>query len=294
VQGDIVLQTQLLSLKTGLPMVSMTSSRSSLSQSWLNIQWGLEAYRPLEVLQYYPNRKPLLVIAMPNEVRANEQTLFRKCVPLPLATTGYQMYELPFDSLLTLHADLYEKTADSYNKQPLFDYLGWQCTTPAPNGLVYLSFDSLHQTRGLHSPGAIQMPAHQDNVLLDIPWQMGNDSAWLCSFWLRDMNRDRVNRIFITFYGIDSAGQPCNWQQLYLPNHLRAAENGWGLIEFPIAAIPNAQKLFISLRNDDLPRKTSFAVDELLLRPVGCDVYKKGKNYLNHNNRYYFNNASSQ
>ncbi|MBX7203827.1 MAG: hypothetical protein K1X81_00225 [Bacteroidia bacterium] len=287
---QVVLTTELIVLKTGLPMVSMTSSRSSLKESWLNFQYALENYRPLQVLQWYPNKKPLLVLAWPDKIPPAQKNLFLKCKKIFESPGGYGVYELPYDSLLFDSNRIYRQQESMIQTIPSYPFHGESGLSVSDTGgnLTYFSFDNEQgKENGYFSKGCKKIKSKKFQLLLSKKLHLPAEERFNCSFWIKDISADLKGRIFILFVTKNIKGETVQYNQFYAPGNIVAADAEWGLIEFPITFKPEETNLEIYVHNDDLPSGSYYCIDEFLLKPENCHVLKKDTAFLMHNNRYF-------
>lgn len=287
---QVVLTTQLISLKTGLPMVSMTSSRSSLKESWLNFQFSLENYRPKTVIQNYPNKKPLLVLAWPDKIPPAQQNLFSKCKWLFTSAAGYSIYELAYDSLIFDGMLEYQQHLNQLQKTPVYSY-------PTTSGLLvsdsladvtYLPFDNESEKEsGYFSKGCKKIRSKEYELLLSKKNNSTIEQHFHCSFWVKNISADLKGRIFILFISKNAKGEIVQYTNFYAPGNIVAADAEWGLIELPLILKPDEINLEVYVHNDDLPSKSYYCIDEFLLKPENCNVFKQNPDFLMHNNRYF-------
>ena len=62
--------------------------------------------------------------------------------------------------------------------------------------------------------------------------------------------------------------------------------NGWALMEFPFEVQAGDSKFRLTFNNTNLRRDPIF-VDELLIRPIGTDLYRQSDRWVWKNNRHY-------
>ncbi|MBN2262517.1 MAG: hypothetical protein JW735_06370, partial [Prolixibacteraceae bacterium] len=90
------------SMVTGLPNIGVMAARTSISQAYKNIALTLLPWKTYEVLNDYPNNKPLLLtVARCNELNANEQRLIHHSKQIA-SSNIYDFYSLEIDTLRAL------------------------------------------------------------------------------------------------------------------------------------------------------------------------------------------------
>lgn len=127
-------QSVIVSIKSGLPSMGVALSRTSLSQSYKNLELISTPVGPYRVKNDLPNQKPILVMVDNcNNLTANERNIVRHSAPV-WHGPKFTFYSLPVAMLDTMALKgqrtyenemkpIYEKTADSMQ---VFHYDGFE------------------------------------------------------------------------------------------------------------------------------------------------------------------------
>jgi hypothetical protein len=69
---------------------------------------------------------------------------------------------------------------------------------------------------------------------------------------------------------------------------LKAVDNSWGLVEYPVHLLRPGSRVRIAAYNTEVDRKQLYLIDELLIRPNHCNVYYSHRNFISKNNRWFY------
>jgi hypothetical protein len=86
------------SVKTGLPLLNVMMSRSSLSHTWSLFQLTTSPYRPLEILSSITDKRPILAVRMGN-FRIYDEEYLQPRKPFLYRDKDVSVYEIDFASL---------------------------------------------------------------------------------------------------------------------------------------------------------------------------------------------------
>ena len=103
-QCEMAKQMYLASLKTGLPCNGVMLGRTSLSQTYKNIELSKTPWEKYRVLDEYPNNRPLLLlVAKCDELNPDEKRLVENATFIT-ATPDFDLYEMLIDTLRVIPA----------------------------------------------------------------------------------------------------------------------------------------------------------------------------------------------
>lgn len=284
VRSDMLANSFLVSMKTGLPVAAVYMSRASVSQSLKNIALVLEPYRYPEIMNDMPDKKPFLVVAGKcDSYTTNELNLLRHSTKID-SNNIFDLYRLDFEKL----SDIAEiRAKEIYNEFYVYGF-----TKPDTNytdhscGQVIVA-DFNNQSSPGYQGSAKKITGRSFEVLYDGPLVSQHDSDFICSLWMSPMNRDLFPKARIITELFDSSGTLLDYKNMMAGNLIRTIDGEWGLIEWSIPVKKNGCKLKISIRNTDIKRKQSYLVDELLVRQHNCNVYRIHNGVFIKNGRWY-------
>ncbi len=117
---------------------------------------------------------------------------------------------------------------------------------------------------------------------------MKSEQDLLVSFWMADVTKDLYPRATIEICSIDSSGKAMSVDYTTIGQGLKALDDSWGLIEFPVKPKPGSKKIQITIWNKEFRDDTEMVLDELFIRPATSDIYKVYPDGIAKNNRFYF------
>lgn len=277
--------TMIASLKTGLPTVGVELSRTSISQTYHNYALFTEPLERLEFPDFLPDERPFLLLVM-NGYQPSEQEQ-RLVGNARILTTApdFMLYELPVAVLRRLNLIYKEEVVERYQEAGTFEPNGWQKTIPEAY-FVTETFDDQPSGVTFNGNGALSYPARQwqtvwHDTLTDVP----SGTTLLVSFWVYNYRNDGYLRTNIEFYLKNPAnGQTSTYIYSDFFRYIKAFSGDWALIEFPFETQNDSEVAKFSIRNNVLP-KADFAIDELMVREQGLEVFRRDNRWLWYNNR---------
>jgi hypothetical protein len=286
-ESDIVKNAYITSLKTGLQMLSISSSRTSLSQTYKNIQVIKEPYRKLEILNEFKNKKPFLVIAREKDLNKSERNFLAHCQLLK-EVPNFTIYTLPYDTLLHISDHLYSSAKSNFNKNRTFAIDNF-LSTDSVKTVVYEDFEKNENDKAFQGKGCFEGKLIDFNVIYkgEIPnWK---NEEYTLSFWMDDFTTDLYPRSTVELTFSDSTGN------IYKVDYLKPGENftvldhQWALIERSIKFKNKKDQLVITVWSDLMKSKSKLLrIDELLIRPSSTSIYKNQSGSITINNKTYF------
>jgi len=275
----------LVSMKTGLPIAAIYMSRASISQSVRNIAMVLEPYRDLRIRKDFPVNKPfLIVVARCNEFTPEENNLISLGTKID-SNSFFNLYSLAFDSLMKIPQRKSEEIKNEFEKFPAFDEDGIYKDEPSA-AVEYVAFDKTGTVEGYQGNG-IKITGRSGSLLFDSLIHHGRDTVYLVSFWLNPIDRDLFPKTRLEINLYDEQGVNYVYKNEMAGAFLKTVDGSWGLIEYRINLSGSGSRVKIALYNDRIDKKSTYRIDELLLRPESCDFYLKRQDYFVKNNRWY-------
>ncbi len=276
----------LVSMKTGLPVMAVYMSRASVTQSIKNIALALEPYRQPEILDDLPNKKPFLVVAekCPHYTDA-EKNLLRFCSKVD-SSAGFYLYHLEYDSLLTLADKRRREVIQEFADKGIVKKDSLYKSMPAADVLLE-TFDVKGNGDGYQGKGMITT-GRNHHVLYEGPVPKADSLNYTVSFWFSPINADLYPKTRIELILTDSTGNQCAYLNEMTGKMIRTVDGTWGLIECDLKSTIPADQIKVTVNNTQIKRNDFYTVDEILIRPEGCDVYYSGNNYVYSNNLFYF------
>ncbi len=283
-------QSLVLSIQTGLPVTSAMLTRTSPDQTYKQLQLVTEPYRSPVIFEDYPDDRPLLMLWDDTHLERPEY----KDKYLHFQGEGKTIYQegpirlasLPLASFEQRIQNRKQVFMEEAGRDSLFENSGFLSSTP-PSAIIYESFDDQSSGQPYLGNGGLQFEMSKDVEIFSgkLP-----DTTSFQEFellvWMH-LRKDLYPRSMITFQEVDEQGglvqniSTMAWRLIELFDN-----NGWAMLRIPFSLQNSNHRLRLSIDNKDL-RKKVFYLDELLIKPVGLDLYKKTEDYIWKNNRWF-------
>jgi len=176
--SEIEKNSFIVSMKTGLPLTSVLLSRSSISQTMINLDWFFEPNEEFSPIKYFSSNKDFLVIKQNSIVLTqNEQRIINYC-SLLYETEKYNVYNLKIDSILRLHKNFHQNIYDYFLNDSLALVEQFQSN--------YSRFDFIYSSFGNYEPNpnhqlsSFEFDAKKRNTIIDtcLNNQVGRNSPF--------------------------------------------------------------------------------------------------------------------
>jgi hypothetical protein len=275
------------SLKTGLPLAAAMLSRTSLSQTFMSHALLLEPLQRLELADYLPTEKPLLVLVMKDYAPApSEQWLLRGTTPIT-ETDKFALLSLPVGHIKSHHETWRRKIIDQFNTSRLYRREGFLLSDSAAFFRVH-GFDDLGSAETLRGTGAFTFTGGEKLLLsADTLTGVPAGQTLTSGFWICHYQEDATLRTRLDIVQKEAAtGEVVSENSFQLFRHLKAYQGDWALVEFDLITKTSGEILEMYLHHDVL-RKGEFTADELLIRQQGVDVWLSTDRTLLYNGRTY-------
>jgi len=289
-EAKTALYSYIFSLKTGLPLLCNTSSRTSLSQTFKSMALIMEkTSEPLEIIKEFKNRKPLLVIVNSEKIREEEKELLSLASPIGYYTNGFQLYSLTIDSLESLPKKMYPKYFAEFKSKKLLKN-GDAFSEDSVKRFVEMNFDNVPTKIKFKGAGARYgfFPDYNDLYYDTIPNCISGTEYYL-SFWMYNYKKDLYPRLTIAVEVINKEGKYVDGYYTATNRKLKCVVGNWALIEMGIIPKEKTDKIKLTAFYPNFPGTDTLIIDEVLIRPSAINVFKKGDGFIYKNNRYYSN-----
>ena len=285
--SEIIGHVYITSLKTGLPTLSSIMSRTSLSQTYKNIQIILEPYRKLGIVADLKSKKPFLVLVIENELNTDEKQLLKKCKKLK-ETSLFNVYELPFAELEHRCDSLYSNTLTTLNNSKTYNIEGFNYTDPVKT-FVYNNYNevaNLNKSKDNYYLGRI---LDYNVVYNDTLPNFTKEQEYTISFWMDNFTKDLYPRTSCVYECLDSTGASYNRSEFGMQKSVRTLDGDKALIESTIVVKNKKDHVAITIWHYEIfDNKKMFVARELLIKPTKDTLYRKNDNQsIMFNNRTY-------
>ncbi len=285
--SEIIADVYITSLKTGLPTMSSVMSRTSLSQTYKNIQTILEPYRKLGIVADLKSKKPFLVLVREKEINGDERLLLSRCKKLK-ETSLFNVYELPFDALVHRVDSLYSNTLVLMNNTKTYPIDGFKYTDSVKT-FVYNEFNknaNLNKSGDNYYFGRLK----DYNVIFnEAPPNFSNEQEYTVSFWMNDFTKDLMPRTTFVIEGLDSLAASYNRTELGMQLGVRTLDGTKALIEGKVVIKHKYDHIAITIWHYEIfDEKVMLKIEDMLIRPSKDQLFRKNDSRsITYNDRTY-------
>lgn len=278
----------IVSLKTGLPMNAVLMSRTSILQTYDNLQLILEPYHTFDSKILRISQKPfLLVVSECEEISQNEKFLISKSKFIA-SSEKFSLFELRAETLKTLSDSLFENSEKEIRSKKLFktDNI---LSSDSLKRFVYTNYNDNINNKAYNGKGCYTGNIRKYNAIFEgsIPNAL-TDTDYVLSFWFGKIYHDVFPRTTVEITYCDSSGKVYNADYRSVQNLLKVIDNDWMLADFNFRLKNEKDKIKITLWNDDLSNSDTLYVDDLMIRPASVNIYyEQPSQYVMKNDRFY-------
>lgn len=255
---DILRQSFIASLKSGLPSMGVMLSRTSLSQTFKSLALVSHPISPFLIINDLPNRKPLLLMVENcNDLSTPEKNLVRHS-SLVWQGPKFAFYRLPIAQLDTIAL----QGEKAFNEEMRIVHDRSMDTTKL---LFYTGFELKPQKETFEGTGTFVGEINNWNRVLEqkIRNVAPGDSCEVL-FWVKGYEKDLMPRTIFEFMQ-KNGDQTVDYQYDQLQHYYCSLKDGWMRIRIPFVVKSENDLLMLSLRNPDL-KHFQLVVDELIVR----------------------------
>jgi hypothetical protein len=283
--NQIIQCSYIVSLKTGLPMMGVSSARVSLGQTAKLVPLVLDPVKPIPVMQDIKDPRPFLLVVREETLDEFEKKVLSLAKPVG-SSNDYKLYSLDPALLKTLHAQRYEQVKNDYVAAKHFP-AGIFTATDSSAYFVYRSYDGIKNVPSYRGGGALQGKITEPTALVDSVFT--NPANFICSFWFNHIDGDIYPRTTIEVFVRDTSNTDQPLYAIYnVLTSVKAIDGHWGLIEFPFNVPVAGRAVQIKFWNSEMKKSDLFELDEFMIRPVGTDLYQIKGDTIIRNTRAYF------
>ncbi len=288
--SPIYVNTFIVSLQIGLPITCCSSDRTSLSQTFKNIQMILEPYRKIEIINDFKNKKPLLVLAIEKDLGDNEKKFLSRCKKIK-DTPEFNVYEISYYSLEHLSDNLYSDTKKMLDKTKTYK-LGEFISTDSVKTFVYNDFNPNFKKQGSDNvdyyEGRIKDICY---VMEDTVPNFKNEQSYTLSFWMDNFTEDLYPRLLLGIEFFDKEHKSEGKILTTMKDNFKIIDGKKALIETNFVLKHGYDKISVTVGSYDYFDKTKmFKAENLFIYPSKDTIYKLSADCIMINNRTYNRN----
>lgn len=246
---DILKQSFIVSMETGLPNIGVAAARTSISQTYKIVELVKTPLVKYRILENYKSRKPLLLTVIDcDKLTADEKRLVENA-KLIGECQNLKLYELSIDSLLVIpqkynYLKVYQNMLDSIEKGDNGTSIGYLNRT----GNLKSDKDNL---QGVTIPNDFLK-------LMEASVKFNPERKCYLRFWIKDYDIDMVARTQLVISQSSTDQNMLEEKYTDIFRNLRAINNKWALIEIPFKAKQPEEIIKLIIKNPVLKGKQLF------------------------------------
>lgn len=273
----IITSSMALSYASGLPLLSVQMSRTSLSQTLQTISLIGERLEPS--MSINETEHWLLMVDTTADLPEHQKQIISKA-SFVKEMDGYKLFDLTgsaFNKMVETNASAANALIDSSYR------LGEPATLDSEKHIFFnsLDLDSLQTSKSFKGNGAIEFDRVKWLSLLPRGNYVDSILPMELSFWVYAGDQHAVNTQI--WYWERRDEEELSFQVTEIGDHVTAIVGEWALVSYAITPHSNQSEFEVLLHRDGSSMKV--LIDEILLKPVHLNVHKPGS--LNINNRYF-------
>lgn len=289
-EGYISHHSMMLGVRAGIPTTSSLLTRTSPRQALQQLQLATPPYRMPEILEYFPDDRPLLLMWDKQQAPLSHQSYdhFMEDTEVLYDDARMQLRRLPVSSFESRLERKIQRLRDTFAADSLFYRYGDFMSTDSSRTFAYAPMnDGAAEAAYLGTGGMRGRYPDFTEVFSEALPGTAADSQYVCSFWMF-AETPISGRTEILLQEVNP-GDGALIHQTYVQAHQNIQlvdSNGWALIEFPFVRRTAGSNFRILLKNRDM-KQADLLTDEYLLRPRSIDLYRRWDKGLWHNNRWW-------
>lgn len=277
----------IVSLKTGLPIIAVLSSRISLSQTYRNLALIKEPNGKIpDILNEFKNQKDILIVTRKDLVESTPEKNIISLSEIIVETPKFTLNRLKYAKLVEYFKGYYTYKKNELLKKTLFLKDNYY-STDSLNRFIVKNSEMDNDDIGFASKGSLTRKASEYFTIFNDSLAISpTDSNFVFSFWINSFKTDLYPRGTIA---IDEymAGQEKNLVFASLKDFFKQMNGDWALIECSIKLRRPNNRVKIVIWHTELKNDELYEVDDVLLRPINTDVYRDFGKYMLINNYIY-------
>ncbi|HHG83200.1 MAG TPA: hypothetical protein ENJ82_00495 [Bacteroidetes bacterium] len=254
------------SIKTGLPLMNVMMSRTSLGQTWASLQVASEPYSPLEILPAMSDDRPVLGLRIGQRPTLDGAYL-RPRPPFIYQKGKIKLYPIFLKKLASTLLQQKTKVADT-----LFQHKNGYATASPEPVLFIEDFEATGDTDGYLKGKGKTLFLHENNTLFSGKLKVNPGDTVILSLWVKI----RADRLAITMFGFeekdDADKDNVSWSYPSLNRSIKAFDGSWALCEREVIITSATHRCLVNVTRWK-KRPKSLVVDKLMIRRKGRAIY---------------------
>lgn len=271
-EGFILQKSLRLGIESGLPVTGVLSSRTSIGQSWEQMQFVSPPYREPTLLGKFPDQRPLLVLWDEQQYRLEPEKFAHLLPDLK------PLYEEQRLKIYALEMESFKHRPAAKAGQIAAEMGAGASLGLPPDKVFFEDYDKEGNSEGYPDGKGMRMPIGKNFAVLDTTLTFARkDSTLSIEFWAF-LKQDLAGRMNIRLTETNH-GQTWQTKQHQVGGRTAIFDpTGWGLVDVSFVPKTDSCRLQVEFIQNEV-RKLYFQWDELLIRPKSNHFYRRMGNY---------------
>jgi hypothetical protein len=251
-------QSLIVSLKSGLPSMGVTLSRTSISQTYKSLELASNPVSPYRIINDFHNRKPLLlVVDNCNDLNQAEKNLVSNST-LVWKGPKFAFYSLPISQLDSIAI----RGKKSFDHEMKVIYNG---AIDSSKVLFFDGFENSIEEGAFAGKGSYSGEIGEWNHLVNVTLKNGlpGDTCEIL-FWAKGFEKDLFARSIFEFVQKDG-DETVDYKYDQFQRYYCSLRDGWMRIRIPFVLKTDNDQVHLAVQNKDLKQFRLF-VDDLIIQ----------------------------
>lgn len=277
----------LISIKTGLPLISVLGSRLVLDRAYENLRVTTEPTGNLPKIFYdFKNQKDILIIAINNECNEYEKEIISYSRSL-FMSDDYCIYKISLSQLKKYYENYSKHKMQFAKSNCIFKFENY-FTNDTLGGIVFQDFKNNSNVIGCFDKGVLTGKCSNYTTIINSEIPNNNDSLITLSFWVKNLQHDLMGR---TNFEITAKTKENEVYSILYSNfvfHYGQLDDNWAQIEYSFKIKNKTDVINATIWNPEL-KDVDLIIDDVLLKPTKTNIYFSTNNGIIFNNKIYYN-----
>lgn len=274
-----------ISYFTGLPITAVNLSRTSLSQTFENLAFISEPYKPLRYLKNC-NKKPFLVIVRTNELDAKNLKFLENCTLIKRGKE-FDIYKITPAKLIANQKSLYHDVSKKIQGEKWFTNNDYSISDTTLE-IIFNGIKPLNKIKQVNERFTFD-ELNNYKKIGRFSLDPKKEKKYELSFWVENFTEELIPRTFVELTYFDHAKKVLQYDFFSYYERIQLIDGKKALIQFEMNLPDGLDSLDIYMRNVHITEpKTLLKVKNVLIKPINIDIYKKiNDTTFFYNNRVY-------
>jgi len=251
-------QSLIVSLKSGMPSMGVTLSRTSISQTYKSLELSSNPVAPYRIIDDFPNQKPLLLLVDHcNDLNTAEKNLVSNST-LVWKGPKFAFFSLPIATLDSIAI----RGQKSFEQEMKAIHNG---VIDSAKVLFFDGFEKSIQEGAFAGKGSYSGEIGEWNHLVDVNLKNGlpGDTCEIL-FWVKGFEKDLLARSIFEFAQKDG-DQTVDYKYDQFQRYFCSLRDGWMRVRIPFVLKTANDHVHVAVLNKDL-KHFKLVVDDLIIQ----------------------------